>query len=279
MTRANTIMDRMTPPPLTEEEIHALVDGQVAPDALASIQERLANDQVAQATVQQWQQQREALGQLQQDVLQAPIPPTLMKAAQRTFAAHQVIHRWWRWGGMAAAVVLVFGMGWTSNSVWHRDARAPSQLAKGRLAQDFARQASFAHGVYLPEVRHPVEVTAAEQDHLVQWLSKRVGKPLKVPNLAPQGFELVGGRLLPGEAGARAQFMFQNTTGTRLTLYLGTVEKAPAGADVRETGFQFSADGPIPSFYWIDHGFGYALAGQVPRDTLMKLAEAVYRQL
>jgi anti-sigma factor RsiW len=72
------------------------------------------------------------------------------------------------------------------------------------------RQAGFAHAVYLPEKRHPVEVAAAEQDHMVQWLSKRLGKPLKIPQLGAQGFELVGGRLLPGDSGARAQFMFQN---------------------------------------------------------------------
>jgi anti-sigma factor RsiW len=137
----------------------------------------------------------------------------------------------------------------------------------------------IAHGVYSPEIRHPVEVTAAEQDHLVQWLSKRVGKQLKVPNLATQGYELVGGRLLPGEAGARAQFMYQNAAGTRITLYLGAVDKVPGGVDGRESGFHFATDGPIPSFYWIDQGFGYALAGPVPRDALMKLAEAVYRQL
>ncbi len=53
-----------------------------------------------------------------------------------------------------------------------------------------------------PEVRHPVEVTAAQQDHLVQWLSKRVGRPLKVPVLAAEGYELVGGRLLSGDGGA-----------------------------------------------------------------------------
>ncbi|MDP3616925.1 MAG: anti-sigma factor, partial [Rhodoferax sp.] len=32
-------------------------------------------------------------------------------------------------------------------------------------------------------------------------------------------------------------------------------------------------------FYWIDQGFGYALVGPVPRDSLMKLAQAVYHQL
>ncbi|MDO9167383.1 MAG: anti-sigma factor, partial [Rhodoferax sp.] len=152
-------------------------------------------------------------------------------------------------------------------------------LANTQFEQNFVRQASFAHAVYSPEIRHPVEVTAADQEHLVQWLSKRVGKPLKVPNLAPQGYELVGGRLLPGDAGARAQFMFQNAAGTRITLYLGAVDKGPGGLGARETGFHFGADGPIPSFYWIDQGFGYALAGQLPREALMNLAQAVYRQL
>lgn len=63
------------------------------------------------------------------------------------------------------------------------------------------------------------------------------------------------------------------------TRYLGALAKSAVGTDMGETGFQFAADAAVPSFYWIDQGFGYALAGPVPRDVLMKLAEAVYRQL
>jgi anti-sigma factor RsiW len=44
--------------------------------------------------------------------------------------------------------------------------------------------------------------------------------------LASQGYELVGGRLLSGDGGARAQFMFQNAAGLRLTLYLGAGRRA-----------------------------------------------------
>ena len=275
-------MDRTLSQPLTEDEIHALVDGQLSPGELAALQARLALDPEAQATVLRWQQQRDALRSLHQHVLDEPVPAPLMTVAQQTAASQQNINQWWRLGGMAAGVMLAFGLGWFSHTAWDGgwQVGAPSPtLAKARATQDFVRQAGFAHAVYSPEIRHPVEVSAAEQEHLVQWLSKRVGKPLKIPNLGPLGYELMGGRLLPGEAGARAQFMFQNAAGTRITLYLGAVEKAPADADARETGFHFVADGPIPSFYWIDQGFGYALAGQVPRDTLMKLAEAVYRQL
>ncbi|NDP39829.1 MAG: anti-sigma factor [Rhodoferax sp.] len=275
-------MNRTPSRPLTEDEMHTLVDEQLAPVTLAALQARLAQDPAAQATVVKWRQQRDALRSLHQPTLDEPVPATLMTAAQQTAASQQDINQWWRWGGMAAGVMLAFGVGWFSHTAWQGEGQnqaLSSVLASAAAAPDFARQAAVAHAVYAPEIRHPVEVSATEQAHLVQWLSKRVGKPLKVPNLAPQGYDLVGGRLLPGEAGARAQFMFQNAAGTRITLYLGALDKSAAGADVRDTGFQFRADGPTPSFYWIDQGFGYALAGPVPRDALMKLAEAVYRQL
>ena len=126
----------------------------------------------------------------------------------------------------------------------------------------------------------------------MQWLSKRLGRPLKLPVLADEGYELVGGRLLPGDAGARAQFMYQNTKGERITLYLGAIARpgapaapvaakpgAPAAPSAAETAFQFTSDGPVPGFYWADQGFGYALSGQLSRQELLTLAAAVHRQL
>jgi len=281
MSLSNNTMDSNTSLPLTEDQIHALVDGQLAANELAALQAHLAQDPDARARVLKWQQQRDALRGLHQHVLDEPVPSQLRSAASQTAASQQELDQWWRWGGMAAGVMLAFGVGWFSHTAWQGDLafRSPAVLAKARAERDFVRQAGVAHAVYSPEIRHPVEVTAAEQEHLVQWLSKRVGKPLKVPNLASLGYALMGGRLLPGEAGARAQFMFQNTAGTRITLYLGALDSVPGGANSRETGFHFATDGPIPSFYWIDQGFCYALAGPVPRDALMKLAEAVYRQL
>jgi anti-sigma factor RsiW len=268
--------------PLTAEELHAFVDGQLSSAELAALQARLAQDPLAQATVLKWQQQRSALRCLYQDVLTDQIPASLLASTQQAAASQQGGNPWWRWGGIAAGVLMAFGVGWFANSAWNGQWQALSPLvavAKARAGQDFVRQASFAHAAYSPEVRHPVEVTAAEQEHLVQWLSKRVGKPIKVPHLGALGYELVGGRLLPGEAGARAQFMFQNAAGTRITLYLGAIDKVGGEADTRGTGFNFATEATIPSFYWIDHGFGYALAGPVPRAELMNLAKSVYRQL
>jgi anti-sigma factor RsiW len=271
-------MDSSSLPPLTDDEIHRLVDQQGSNAENVALQARMALDPAAQAKFLKWQEQRNALRGLYQHTLDEPLPAPLLAAARQTIASRDVIDRWWRWGGMAASVLLAFGVGWLSHGqlAQHGGGTSLSKTSNGR---EFIHQAVLAHAVYAPEVRHPVEVTAAQQEHLVQWLSKRLGKALKVPNLSAQGYELVGGRLLPGEGGARAQFMFQNAGGERVTLYLGSLQDKQPDADVRETAFRYSTEGAVPGFYWVDRGFGYALAGTLSREALLTLAEAVYQQL
>lgn len=270
-------------------DLHALVDGRLPP--AKADQARSALDVSAQQQAAAWQQQRERLQALHRDWLQQPAPDALLRAAARVEQTHAAQQRWAVRGGVAAGWLLAFGLGWSL----HGTAQNPSHMAAASASAPmrFAHQAALAHAVFQPEQRHPVEVTAAEQDHLVQWLSKRLARPLKVPNLQQQGFTLMGGRLLPGgdaagsarpadastataariAQGARAQFMYQSADGTRITLYLGALEHAQA------TAFQFHEDGAVSSFYWIDHGFGYALSGALPRPALQALAAEVHRQL
>jgi anti-sigma factor RsiW len=73
--------------------------------------------------------------------------------------------------------------------------------------------------------------------------------------------------------------MFQNVEGKRITLYLGQVDRQPDGGDLRETRFHYETTGSMPSFYWFDQGFGYALTGQMPKENLMALSGAVFQQL
>lgn len=143
----------------------------------------------------------------------------------------------------------------------------------------FVREAAAAHAVYVPEQRHPVEVAAQQQAHLVQWLSKRLGVALKPPVLEAQGFHLMGGRLLPGETGqARAQFMYEDQAGQRVTLYVSVLKPGTA-ATTAPASFQWSSDGASHGFYWIDGRQGYALSASLPRERLQTLANAIYQQL
>lgn len=267
-------MDRHPASPVNEDELHTLLDGRLDAVARTDLEARLAGDPAAQATLQAWQRQQAALRGLHQSVLQEPVPASLRAAATRASHARDQMQHWWRLGGMAAGVVLAFGLGWLTHGQFERS----TTWARVQPARDFIHQASLAYAVYAPEVRHPVEVTSSQEEHLVQWLSKRLGRPLKLPRLNEQGFDLVGGRLLPGDDGARAQFMYQNARGERVTLYLGsTPAQVQAGSGATE--FRFSSDGPVPSFYWVDEGYAYALSGPLSRQALLQLAQQVYHQL
>ncbi|MBX3643341.1 MAG: anti-sigma factor [Rubrivivax sp.] len=135
----------------------------------------------------------------------------------------------------------------------------------------WVQRAAYAHGVYVPEPRHAVEVKAQEE-HLARWLTRRIDVPVKLFDLRDQGFELVGGRLLPDGAGKSAQLMYQDAQGLRVTVYLRKPDTPTDAA------FRYERQGDLGVFYWVESGAGYALVGALPKEQLLVLAESIYRQ-
>jgi anti-sigma factor RsiW len=86
---------------------------------------------------------------------------------------------------------------------------------------------------------------------------------------------LVGGRLLPGENGPLAQFMYQTQNGRRLTLYLRA-----ESSKQRETAFRYARENNVGVFFWIDRDCSYAIASaDLGKEELMRVATLVYKQL
>jgi hypothetical protein len=52
------------------------------------------------------------------------------------------------------------------------------------------REALATHAVYSADLRHPIEVSVAEQDHLKRWLSNRLNRAVAPPDLAAIGYQL-----------------------------------------------------------------------------------------
>jgi anti-sigma factor RsiW len=120
---------------------------------------------------------------------------------------------------------------------------------------------------------HAVEVAAADRDHLLSWLSKRIGTELTAPDLAAKGLNLVGGRLLPFGDYSMAQFMYEDANKRRLTLYMAG---NPQG---RDSAFRIEEKGGITTCYWNSGPLAYALAGSMARDELISIAQVVYEAL
>lgn len=261
--------------PVTETELQAWVDGQLAPARCAAVDDYLARHPDQQARLLAYRAQNNALRARFNPVLDEAIPPSLLQtpAAARPPAAND---HWWR--PLRAAAMLLVAVGSGATGWWLHDTlpgpAAPPDLQASRTPGNLPQRAAVAHAVYTPEVKHPVEVSADQEQHLVAWLSKRLGAAVHAPQLGALGYELVGGRLLPGQSGPVAQFMYHDASGARLTLYVSTEQTGQ-----HETGFRFAQEGEVAVFYWIDGKFGYALSGQLPKAALGKIAEAVYAQL
>ncbi len=247
----------MSVPPVTEPDLSAYVDGALSPARAAEVEAYLAERPDEAARVASYREQVHALRREFDGILDEPVPERLRPPARPPVLR--------RYAAIAAWIALGGTIGWQLHA--YTGVRQVETAA-------WARRAAMAHVVYSPEVRHPVEVGADQEAHLVAWLSKRLGTPLKVPHLGGLGYALVGGRLLPGDRGPVAQFMYQDGKGMRLTLYVRANPEA-----TRETAFRFSQEQGISVFYWLDKKLGYALSGEIDKSDLLRVADAVYKQL
>jgi anti-sigma factor RsiW len=251
---------------ITEYDLHAYADGVLEEAARAAVEAHIQQNPSAAEDVACWRRQNEALRTLYGNVAAEPAPPRLgayrIERESRMKAGH--------WLRMAAAAVLLVAAGgsagWYGRSVLVSPAPAP-------LQQSLVDEAMEAHRIYSSEVVHPVEVRASEKDHLRAWLSKRLDRTLIVPDLRAEGLTLVGGRLLPAAGGPAAQFMYEDDTGHRVTLYIVPAKEG------RETSFRYATLDRLEAFFWTGETISCALVGQLPRDRLHEIATQTYKQL
>ena len=254
---------------VSEAELHAYLDGELTSDERAEMEGLIAASPTDAALVRDFARLNEAIGQHYAGVLDEPLPGGVQRALaripERERAALPGALR--RWTLVAAALVVAMLAGTAGFVV--RDL----MIEKQRPEAGFVSTAIGAHRVYVPEVRHPVEVGASEETHLVQWLTKRIGAKVRAPALSGLGWKLVGGRLLPDRGLPAAQFMYEDGTGRRLTLYM----RKETG--LNNTAFQFAESEGFAAFYWVDKPLAYAIAGRLTREELTSIATAVYGQL
>ena len=245
---------------VTEDELHAFVDGELPADRQGAVEAWLATHPDDAAKVAAWRSQAELIRE-RYGAVGDEAPPERLDLARlmrprrgaRTLAVAAVL-----------AAFLVGGVaGWVAHGI---EATRPSDRTR------FTRDALDAYRLYVVEVRHPVEVPGDQRPHLVEWLSKRLGSPLRAPELDKMGLKLVGGRLLPGPTGATAFFMYEGPSGERFTLYCGHTSD-------QETALRYTSSERNAAFYWVDGNIAYVLSGPAERDKLREIAQAAYDQI
>jgi anti-sigma factor RsiW len=261
---------------ISEEEIQAYVDGSLPNERRAEIDLLLAHNAALAARVSDYFSLNALLHERYDPVMSEPVPQRLrsMLVRQRFNAAN-----WPRFAGMAAALVIGIAIG-TGTQMGHTLATLSAggngewRSASAGESDPFARRAAIAHVLYMTAVDRPARISTDQEEDFVRWLANKLGTDVHPPILSGLGFQLMGGRIVPGDDGQMALFMYRDAAGERVTLSVSR-KKVPSNT----TAFKLYQDGPVNVFYWVDGDFGYAISGGISRDTLLSLSHAVYAQL
>jgi len=252
--------------PITEDDLHAYVDGQLPPGRRPEIERYLAANPETGRRIAAYQDQRMALRAALAGVSE-PLPSKLdltriLQERRRPRAAM------WR---IAAGLVLALGVGGAGGWFLH----GPATPNRTTLALSLLEQQALAtHTVFAADRRHPIEVGAAEEAHLRQWLSNRLGRTVVPPDLTAAGYHLIGGRLLATEHGAAAAlFMYDDAAGKRLSLLL-----RPMSTDLR-VPLTDIGQGDMKGCIWIEKGMGYAAVAALPDTELDRIAGHIRAEL
>jgi anti-sigma factor RsiW len=256
------------PDAITEDDLHAYVDGLLSDDDRAAVEAWLTDRPEEQSRVEDWKKQAETLRNAFAAYAAEHPHDTSMLASKKMAPA------WWRKPALlrTAAAVLIFAAGAAAGRFAPSSISTPQDVVLASLPTDIPAQAKSAYLIYASEVRHPVEVGAEQQPHLAAWLGKRLGYPFAIPDLSKLGYDLVGGRLIPVSGKPGAMLMYQDKTGRRVTVLIGHNEEN------RTTSFRMASADGIETFYWIDNELGYAVSAELTRDEVQKIAEECYRQ-
>jgi anti-sigma factor RsiW len=249
----------MTDASVTDDELHAYVDGTLPADRMAAVERYLAANPDAAARVSEWRAQNSAIRQRWGGAVDEPVPERLRldNVVMRASGLRRKV---------AAAAVIALCAGAAAG--WF--ARDYIGVENDRqVARALADAAIEAHRLYINEVRHPIEVRA-EEAHLLPWLSRRVGSPVRAPDLNAEGLKLLGGRLLPGSKGPTALIMYEGTGGERVTI---TAARAPRDT---QTSFKWRQSGEFGALAWFESGLAFVVAGPAERERLDRIARRVY---
>lgn len=254
----------MTSRPITEDDLHAYIDGWLDETRATEVAAYLEKHPGLAARFGTYSGQRSLLRATLDPVAEEPVSTRLnlnhMIATRRQ-------NRVSAWRVAAAAIVLLAVGG--SGGWFMRDMMTPQN--EGVVA--LAREASDSFATYAADRTRPVELRADNRVELVDWATERMGRKPVLPDLSKSGYRLMGGRVVSTPHGAGLMLMYDDDAGTRLVMLTRPME-----IDKNRT-MTAHTQGNVDGWTWATNGMGYSLVGSMASDALHPLAENIRRQV
>jgi anti-sigma factor RsiW len=233
------------------------------PERRAEVGSYLAGHPDVAKRVAGFADQRELLRAALAPIADDPLPPELNLSRIIDGQRRRPRPAWW-----AIAAMLLFSVGGLGGWV----VRGSLEASPGGLAA-LAQEAAYSYNVYAPDRVQPVEMRASDAAQLVQWVSSRLNRSVRVPDLTSSGYRLMGGRLVATQHGPAAMFMYDDDDGSRVVVLTRPMSSADQNAPMTA-----QSNGSATGFAWADDGIGYSLVGPAPANSLKAIANEVRRQ-
>jgi len=269
-------------PPVSEDELHEFVDGDLDRGRREAVQAFLAASPGDAARVETWRRQNETIRAAFALVETGPLPWSLLlapgaegvAAARHASAGHAEAsgsHAWRaRWfaplialsfasGALLAAGAAYLGGFVNAPETAPSSSDGPTPAGMNDIFVTRARSALREFEPPLGAVRLPPNSDGPGQD---------TASPI-LPNLPAEGLKLAGVRAMPGEQGQMSCLFYARPDEANIAL---CVEKA---VDQSDSVAHVAGNFPSAAIYWRQRGANYALVGALPEARLRSLADAV----
>jgi len=246
--------------PLTEEDLHGFVDGQLDPERRAEVERLIAAQPDLAQRAAADRRHRAALRAALAPMLAEPVPASLDLGRLLQQRLRRPRPGLWR---MAAAVLLGVCLGGAGG--WLLSAGPPRGL------DAVMAEAASSYTVYARDPSRPVEVS--NRDSLTQWILSRMHRLVTPPDLSGSGYDFMGGRIVATGHGPAALFVFRNAAGMRLAVFVRPV------AQDRTTPIRLMDAADLDGCVWMQDGVGYSVIAHESYDRLLELARSVRQQV
>ncbi len=237
-------------PPISDEDLHAYIDGALEGDRALAVRNALARDAALA--------ERAALFQADKAMLKAVYAPLAQRPLPREWVAlarQRPGRRWRRAGAIAAAVLILAGV---SLTWWHYASPWNGDVVETALD---ARDGTLAPTQYI------VLNDIAQARHYDAALRQATASNVHIPDLSRMGYRPSGLRLY----GTAAELVYQGPQGRLFTLYL----KRSDGS----ARFDQFALGGLRVCVWQDDQISTVMVGDVSVAAMQRLAILTYTGL
>lgn len=257
---------------ISDIQLHALIDGQLDHQEAEEVYSEIQADPELRARFEGFREQKAEISGLLNDLAEPGNGATdlIVHRLEKRLLMRRLTSRL----KLAAAVLVVFIVGFSSHQVW--------QLTEGQKdddsAQELLAEAAQIHGMVIASKGELNQFLIANPSRAVGIVQHYLGRQIALPDVDRERLSPVGAMVVPVRRGAGIEMVYTDYEKHLITLFVTSANASPGGFEsLPDDSVRNATIHGVSLAYWRHGEFAYTIAGEVPPDLLNVMAKAMFR--